>query len=514
MIRATVAALLLLTASGLAAQPAPEPEGPSWAEQALARLPMLRMCERPNAPEPLLCGLLTVWENTATRTGRQIELSIVVIPAATEKPPTDPVFVLEGGPGGAATKRAVSSIYSGPVRARDIVLVDQRGTGDSHQLQCDLGGAESMEPGKLPQMFPAEDVAACAEALSANADVFLYGSAEHADDLEAVRVALGYGKLNLRGGSYGTRAMMVYAQRYPDNVRTMFGIGVDSPIRSNMSERGVFAQRTLIGLGEMCRQSPECRAKAPDLFSMTSGLLASLAKKPRRVEIEDPTVAGETLSLDVGREWLAEKIRLNLYFAFTSQAYPWAVHRASMADDWQPLVQLAIFIERMFRSAISNGVLLTVQCSESMDFDLDQARERGAATLFGNYRLEQQIQGCAAWPHEKRPPLGVVEPRVLPIPTLFLSGALDPVTPPEYAEEAQTLFPESHHIVLPEGQHGPFDLANSWVCVHQVWAEFLDEGSAESLDLTCVDTMTRPPFLLDEASFETHLREVLAPMVQ
>ena len=123
------------------------------------------------------------------------------------------------------------------------------------KIQCDLGGGESVEPGELPQMFPVEAVAACAEALSANADLSLYGSAQHADDLEAVRVALGYGKLNLRGGSYGTRAMMVYAQRYPDNVRTMFGIGVDSPIRSNMSERGVFAQRTLIGLGEMCRQS-------------------------------------------------------------------------------------------------------------------------------------------------------------------------------------------------------------------------------------------------------------------
>jgi pimeloyl-ACP methyl ester carboxylesterase len=507
-------ALAVLLTSGVLAQEATEEAAkPNWAELALARLPSLSLCERPNAPEPLLCGTLSVWEDRQARQGRKIQLSIVVVPAQSEEPPKDPVFVFEGGPGGAVTKRAIGSIYSGPVRARDIVLVDQRGTGGSHPIQCDLGGGEAPEPGKLRQMFPPADVRSCAEQLAASADVSLYGSAQLADDIEAVRVALGYGQLNLRGGSYGTRAMMVYAQRYPDNVRTMFGIGVDSPIRSNMSERGVFADRALGDLGGMCQKDAMCAAKVPDLFAMTRDLLASLDEKSRRVEFADPTIPGETLSLDIGREWLAEKIRLNLYFAFTSQAYPWAVHRAS-AGDWQPLVQLAVFIERMFQSTISYGVLLTIQCSESMDFDIEEARARGNATIFGNYRMEQQIQGCAAWPHERKDPLGVAKPRTLPIPTLFLSGALDPVTPPEYAEEAQGLFPKSHHIVLPEGQHGPFDLANSWVCVHQVWADLLDKGSAQDLDLACVETMTRPPFLLDQTSFDTHLRDVLAPMVQ
>jgi pimeloyl-ACP methyl ester carboxylesterase len=506
-------ALALLLVSDAGAQESPQDAKPDWAALALVRLPSLSLCERPGAPEPLLCGSLEVWEDTAAREGRTIELSIVVVPAQVHEPPADPVFIFEGGPGGAVTKRAIGSIYSGPVRARDIVLVDQRGTGDSHQIQCDLGGGEAPEPGKLRQMFPPADVRACAEQLAANSDVALYGSAQLADDIEAVRVALGYHQLNLRGGSYGTRAMMVYAQRYPDNVRTMFGIGVDSPIRSNMSERGVFADRVLGDLGTMCREDATCAAKVPDLFAMTRDLLASLDQKPRRVEFADPTIPGETLSLEIGREWLAEKIRLNLYFAFTSQAYPWAIHRAS-AGDWQPLAQLAVFIERMFRSSISYGVLLTIQCSEAMDFDFDQARARGNATLFGNYRMEQQIQGCSAWPHEQQDPLGVASPRALPIPTLFLSGALDPVTPPEYADEAQALFPKSHHIVLPEGQHGPFDLANSWVCVHQVWADLLDKGSADDLDLGCVDTMTRPPFLLDQTAFDAHLSGVLAPMVQ
>lgn len=484
-------------------------EEPDWAALAAERLPLLEPCQLPNIPEKLLCGTIEVLENRSAAGGRRLALNVVVVPARSLRPPPDPVFLFEGGPGGAATGRARGAVYAGPVRRRDIVLVDQRGTGGSNPLDC--GWDPEPRPGQRRELFPPARVVACAAELSRRADLSLYTTDHFADDIEEVRQRLGYGAINIRGGSYGTWAMMVFAQRHPASTRSLFGIGVDSPLRSNLAERGVWTDRTLVGLAALCAADEACAALTPALDTMTAQVLAQLEEGPRRVELADPARPGERLTIDVGRDWLAEQLRLILYFAYTSRALPWAVHRAHDAGDWEPLVTLALLIERSFRASLSHGLTLTVQCSEQMGFDVAAARARGAGTLVGNYRLEQQLQGCAAWPHAKKSALGVASPRPLEIPTLLLSGALDPVTPPEYAEEAATYFPNGRHLVLPEGQHGPFDLDESWTCIHQIWADFLDRGSVDQLDVTCLESMHRPPFLVDGESFRSYVEETLAP---
>ena len=511
----TVRGLLLLASllvlGGCTGRRPPEPEpppAPDWAALAHRRLPMLEPCERPPVEETLLCGSLEVPEDRDRPEGRSIRLEIVVVPAQSEAPPHDPVFIFEGGPGGAATRRAGGGVYAGPVRARDIVLVDQRGTGGSNPLDCEW--RQEFSPGERREIFPVELVRSCAAELSARLDPSLYTTDHFADDVERVRRHLGYGPINVRGGSYGTWSAMVFAQRYPQSVRTLFGIGFNSPLVSNLSKRGVWTDRTLAGLAALCATQPECAALGP-LDGMAREVLAELADGPRRVSLPDPARPDETLVIDVGREWLTENLRLILYYAFTSRALPWALHRARAADDWRPLVAMAVLIERMFRGSLAYGLVLTVQCSEMMAFDVEAALARGAPTLVGNYRLEQQLQGCANWPHQRLPTLTVETPRVLSIPTLMLSGALDPVTPPEYAEDARTLFPDSLHLVLSEGQHGPFDLEGAWPCVHRIWADFLDRGSVEGLDVECAATLTRPPFLVDEEGFGAYLRDTLVP---
>ena len=491
------------------ARRSPPVDEPNWAALAAQRLPTLEICDLPNAPEPLLCGSFEVWEDRAAQSGRRIVLHVVVVPAQTETPPNDPVVIFEGGPGGAATQRAIGSIYAGPVRARDIVLVDQRGSGQSNPLDCEWN--VEFREGRLREMFPVEGVRACAESLADRADVRLYTSAHHADDIEELRRVLGYGTLNLRGGSYGTSSMRVYAQRHPESVRTMFGIGSTSPVRSNLAERGVWTDRTVERLAAFCDADPGCAQAAPSFDDELRALLAGLEAGPRRVELADPLDGERTLTIDVGRDWLGEQLRLVMYYGFTSRALPWAVEQARARNDWAPLVTLAVQIERSFRNALATGVGLTIQCSEGMDFDIEEALARGANTIVGNYRLEQQIQGCAHWPHEIVPKEGVEEPKILDIPHLLLSGALDPVTPPEYADEVGTLFPNSLNLVLPEGQHGPFDLENSWTCVHQIWADFLDAGSLEGLDVSCADGMNRAPFVVDTEGWTTYLAETLLP---
>ena len=505
--------LLLCACTGAGGRPEIEPTAPDWVELAGARLPQLERCDLPQIDEDALCGTIEVPEDRASDGGRTVGLKVIVVPATTETPPPDPVFVFEGGPGGAATGRAVGSAFAGRVRERDIVLIDQRGTGGSNALECDFGaGDEGEGPGSLRAMFPPEAVRACARELSERADLLRYTSVDHADDIEHVRRRLGFGPINIRGGSYGTRAMMVFAQRYPESTRSLFGIGVDTPLRSNLAERGVMAERAVAGVARLCRAEPACAAIADPLDARLAELFARLDAGPRRVEMADPSGMGESLVLDLGRDWLVEQVRLIAYYAFTSRALPWAVHRAHAAEDWEPLARLAVTIERSFTSALATGVVLTVQCSEMMGFDLEAALELDATSLFGNYRLAQQIQGCEAWPHRQIPALGVAEPAVMEVPALFLSGALDAVTPPEYAEEARTLFPNSAHVVIPVGQHGPFDLEGSWECVHEIWADFLAAGSVDGLDVSCAQGLRRPPFLVSGDEFEAYLRDTLTDL--
>ena len=527
-LKALVAGFLLTftAASAVATQTETAPAEdatPDWAALAAERLPLLAPCAVDGIKETVLCGTLEVAEDRSKPDGRRIGLHVVVLPAHSAQPPSDPVTVFEGGPGGAATGRAPGLAHVAPLRSRDILLVDQRGTGSSHPLDCDFGAEEDVGASALPEMFPPEEVRACAEELSRDADLTRYTTIDHADDIEEVRRRLGYGALNLRGGSYGTLAAMAFAQRHPESTRTLFLIGVDSPLRSNLAERSVWAERTLAGLALQCAADAACAPMAPatgpgpelGLDRKLAEILDRLEMGRRRVEVADPEDPSEILTLDVGRDWLAEQIRLILYYGFTSRALPWAVHRAHDENDWAPITRLALFIERMFRSTLADGVLLTVQCSEHMGFDTERALERGASTLFGNYRLTQQIQGCALWPHEvtdRR--LGVDRPRPLPIPTVLLSGAWDPVTPPAYAEDATAYFPAFRHLVLAEGQHGPFDLEGAWVCVHRIWADLIERGTLEGLDTTCTTGLHRQPFLSDPESYTSYLEETLVPLIR
>jgi pimeloyl-ACP methyl ester carboxylesterase len=292
-------------------------------------------------------------------------------------------------------------------------------------------------------------------------------------------------------------------------------MGVDSPLRSNLGERSVWTERTLAGLGGVCAGDEACRALAPDLFGMVAALFARLEEGPRKVRVADPQDPSVTLTVELGRDWLAEQVRLILYYGFTSRALPWAVHRAHAEGDWAPLARLALFIDRFVLSTLADGVQLAVQCSEQMGgFDVDRALARGEATLFGNYRLAQQVQGCDHWPHRKSDHhLGVPRPRPLPIPTVMISGRWDPVTPPAYGEDASAYFPRSRHLILDEGQHGPYDLEGGWACVNGIWAAFLDLGTLDGLDTSCAESLTRQPWLTDGEAFTTYLEGTLAPLI-
>jgi hypothetical protein len=206
MVRRFVLVIGLTIVGAACASIAREPAHPGKSPTIL-----LTPCRVPKSSDAVLCGSYAVSENRAAQAGRRITLNIVVLPAVSPTPVANPVFVLVGGPGlGAASLVTGESQWFAENfrRERDIVFVDQRGTGRSHRLSCPFGDGGAMQ-NSFNDLFPVEKVRACREALEPTADVRLYTTPIAMDDLDDVRAALGYRRINLYGGSYGTLAAPV-----------------------------------------------------------------------------------------------------------------------------------------------------------------------------------------------------------------------------------------------------------------------------------------------------------------
>src|SRR6185369_15826427 len=274
---------LALAIPGLAgAHPAPSPADAPGGKPPRTVRQRLTPCHVPGLGEEVLCGTLPVWENRAAASGRKIELNLVVLPARSPNPVPDPLVYFEGGPGYAATAEAAGlAEFLGGIRAeRDILLVDQRGTGRSHPLNCAQPGSDDDLQGYLRDLFPLDALRACLPKL--DGDPTLYTSDTAADDLDEVRAYLGYERLNLLGGSYGTRAAQVYMRRHPEHVRSAILDGY-VPIDARMPL--YIARQSQVALDKLfddCADDPACRAAFPSPRAELQALLARFEKGPAR----------------------------------------------------------------------------------------------------------------------------------------------------------------------------------------------------------------------------------------
>src|SRR5207237_8566775 len=167
-----------------------------------------------------------VFEGAAAKTGRKIKLNIVVLPALVDQPAPDPIFYLAGGPGGAATIYASADFITQLHRRRDVVLVDQRGTGKSNPLVCNFHGDTTDMRSYFVESMMLDAVRACRDELAKTADLRLYTTTIAMADLDDVRAALGYDRVNVYGGSYGSTTALAYLHLYPQHVRTATVTGV------------------------------------------------------------------------------------------------------------------------------------------------------------------------------------------------------------------------------------------------------------------------------------------------
>jgi pimeloyl-ACP methyl ester carboxylesterase len=475
---------LLVTAQAANEEKAAGSSPPS----ATSRLP-LKPCHVPGLDEKVFCGQYEVYEDRHLRIGRKIVLNIVVLPALSSTPAPGPLFTFAGGPGQAATEAAsgYAEFFDGKRRDRDIVFVDQRGTGLSNPLGCKLEGNETIQT-FLAGQFPSERFRDCRTQLEKKADLKFYTTPIAMEDVDDVRRWLGYRRINLFGGSYGTRAAMVYLRRYPNHVRTVTLQGVLSLSQRNPLYSPRDAQSSLDRLLDDCAAEGACAKAFPNLRQDLQTVFGHLAKTPAKIRVPTPSKVNG-IEVEISREVFAGGLRRLLYNSDSRPAVPLMIARA-LAGDFK-LFESAISQVFDIEKILSLGMYLCVTCAEDVSLiqRKDIVRETKGSFL-GTTVIESLVRVCEEWPRG-RLPNAYNSPVRSNAPVLIFSGELDPQTPPLWGAEIARHLPNSRHIVMRGTAHVPFP-----DCGVEIMSQFISKGSTKGLDTSCVQELHRPPFVV------------------
>jgi pimeloyl-ACP methyl ester carboxylesterase len=448
----------------------------------------LHDCTVPFLDETVRCGIFTVYENRQTNRGRTIALNIVVLPATGASPAHDPVFWLHGGPGAPATTTAPAAkgnFLEGLRRDRDLVFVDQRGTGESNGLPCDIGDDPADLPVFFGALFPPEKVLQCRAELEKRADLRLYTTPIAMDDLDDVRQALGYDSINLVAASYGTIAAQAYLRQHGDHVRSVFLIGVATPGIKQPLLFARAAQHALDRLFEDCAADATCRQAFPNLKAEFEAVLGKFRGGSLRVDLIDPTTKGHR-QVVVSRDNYVERLRLLLYTTTFARFVPFIVHAAYGAD-FVPFETMSIRYNP--GSLLARGMYLTVTCSEGVPFITGREIVQEARDTFvGENRVRAHVAACQQWPHDIVPK-SFIDPVKSAKPVLMIAGDVDGSSPPWFAENAVQYLSHGREIGVRYLGH---QIDNP--CIWQLLDGFVAAASAEGLNAGCTADIRRPPF--------------------
>ncbi|HTV77847.1 MAG TPA: alpha/beta fold hydrolase [Steroidobacteraceae bacterium] len=438
------------------------------------------------------CGHLTVAENPADPQGRQIRLFVARVPAVSERARADPLFVLAGGPGLAATTfyTGVAPVFDRIHRDRDIVLVDQRGTGGSNALDCP-GNPDPDAPDSIAALT--REARECLARLAAHADVAYYTTSLAVRDLDAVRAALHYQSIDLYGGSYGTRVAQQYLRRYPQHTRAVILDGVVPPQLTLGASLALDAQGALQRIFARCVGDPACHARFGDPNRTFEALLGRLKTQPVPVGVPDP-FTGATRHFSFDAEDLGAVVRLSSYSSDETALLPLVLDEAQAHADFAPIAGLMLQVTHSLDDLLAYGMHNSVVCSEDVPgYEIRAAdRARLAATYMGTAQLDALEAICALWPR------GPVDadfhaPLSSDRPVLLLSGSDDPVTPPGYAQQAARGLRQSLQVVVAGMSHGQITAP----CASRLLSRFIETASIRGLDaeVACLHATVPTAFL-------------------
>ena len=458
--------------------------GPPPSRSTLA----LASCRLPGVEAMAQCGSHEVWEDREAKSGRRIALNIAVVPARVRAKEPDPIVVFAGGPGQGAVSLAnqVMPLFAKLNDTRDIVLIDQRGTGQSNPLECEDDEEQPLQA-VFEDSLPERVVRSCLEGL--DADPAQYVTPMAVADLEEVRKALGYDKLNLWGGSYGTRVALEYTRRHGEHVRTMVLDGVAPPSMKLPLSFVTDGEAALTRLLEACDAQVLCRRTYPDLREMIFRLRVELARRPARVAIQNPRT-GERDVISVNENVFLSGLFRPLYVAELASLLPLGVASAA-GGDFNPLLAQNLEFADDISENLALGMHLSVLCAEDIP-RITPAEISGATnSFFGRALVDDFIRACAVWPRGKIP-ADFYDPVRSAVPALILSGGIDPATPPRHGEEVAKSLSNAKHLVAPQIGHG----VSLHGCAPRLIEGFVRKASVAGVDGRCLERIPRPLFVL------------------
>lgn len=457
----------------------------------------LAPCRLHGIERAVSCGAVSVPEDPDRPEDRMLSIRYAVVPALAKNKAADPLFVLAGGPGQAATKVAalMQPVMSRLNARRDIVYVDQRGTGGSNALACErqrspLSIADSVDPTRaLAQLT------ACVSVLQKHADTRQYATWIALRDLDAVRAALGAERINLWGGSYGTRAALEYLRQFPGRVRSVVLDGVAPATMALPASFAVDAEAALARLLDACRAEAACRAQYPQLEAEI-GRLLFVAGRGTRITLTHP-LTGESESLLLDRTVLAGLLRAPLYVPQFASVLPFALAQAGRGN-YDPLITLNSALAGRMGENFAEVMHFAVVCAEDLPRVTAAQREAAAATRFGTGFIELYERACTQVPVRPVPPDFYALPQA-DVPVLILSGGADPVTPPRHGEAVAQALPRALHRVAPNLGHG----VSHHGCAPEMIARFVRQADApgrgpfagieDGKDADCLARLPAPP---------------------
>ena len=436
------------------------------------------------------CAPFSVPENRDAPNGRKIDLRLVLIKSRAAVADGDIVVFLAGGPGQAAvdTWPQIAGALEPLRKHHHVLLLDQRGTGESNPLTCTTSeglsdAGEDFDPEKTRKHT--QD---CLAVVEKKADPRYYTTTIAVDDLEAVRSALGNPLFDLVGVSYGTRVAQQYLVRHPDGVRSVV---LDSVAPNELALGEDFAsnlESALKAQFSACVQTPACQKAFGDPYENLFTLRDQLKAKPAEFSYRDPlTFKNDAMHLD--QYSLAGLVRMFAYSPETAALLPLSISQG-LHGDYTPLVGQAKIITGDLSELTDNGMQMSVLCSE--DVDLLSPRPDDVNALLGNLLIQGMQAMCDVWPRGTRP-ADFHAPLKTDKAVLVLEGELDPVTPPRYGEQVMKNLSNARLIVAKGQGHNVIGRG----CIPKVVEDFVADLKPKDLDTKCVDVLAATPAFID-----------------
>lgn len=451
----------------------------------------LKRCAIGKAKVPARCGTFGVYENRAERSGKIIPLNVIVMPAKI--PQHKAIALIAGGPGEAATEfaRPIADnlFFKDVARLRDrydVIFMDDRGMGKSNLLQCDF--VPQSDPAVyFRQIIPEQPLAACRRRLSASNDLSQYNTNAAVDDLDDLRAALGYPKIVLDGGSYGTFFSLVYLRRHPRHVASAVLQGVTAPGFQPLPGEPIGLQTAIEDLFRKCRSDAACHRNFPHFEEHFHALVARLKEGPLSVRLERKGKPAATVALSKGV--FADRLRQMLYDPEGASFVPFVVEQAYRGNT-VPLAHLIDLVAVGLDRDLAMGAWLSFTCADWNPFlDESAVRDAAARSFAGDLRIRAQQQACKNW-NVPAMPSSFNRPVESDVPILMIGGSDDPATPVKYAQQALPYLKNAKLAIVKGAGH-----VTETPCTDELVVQFVRAGTANGLDVhRCTTAFAMPPF--------------------